>query len=170
VVIAIAYSALVIAGITAALVIFRSTRVGFRAEPAGHDVLASRELKWGGLVVVFLVVLLALTIFELPYGSDKNAKADQTIKLTGRQFAWTVDPTRVKAGVRTAIDLRSTDVSHGVGIYDPDGVLMKQVNVIPGVAQRFVMTFNEPGTYEFRCLEFCGVDHHLMRNELEVTR
>ena len=26
------------------------------------------------------------------------------------------------------------------------------------------------GRYELRCMEFCGVDHHLMLNQIEVTR
>jgi cytochrome c oxidase subunit 2 len=81
-----------------------------------------------------------------------------------------VDPPRVKADVSTAVNMRSTDVNHAIGIYDPDNVLVKQVNVLPGVTQRFVITFDEPGAYKLRCLEFCGVSHHVMENRLEVTR
>jgi cytochrome c oxidase subunit 2 len=57
-----------------------------------------------------------------------------------------------------------------MGIYNPDGTLIKQVNVLPGVTQKIVLTFHKVGTYKLRCLEFCGVDHHLMENDLEVTR
>ena len=69
----------------------------------------------------------------------------------------------------TLIVIDAADVNHAVGIYDPDDTLIKQVNVLPHVDQRISMTFDEPGTYEIRCLEFCGVDHHLMENKLEVT-
>jgi cytochrome c oxidase subunit II len=41
--------------------------------------------------------------------------------------------------------------------------------VLPGVTQDFVITFKKVGVYKLRCLEFCGVDHHLMSNDLEVT-
>ena len=38
--------------------------------------------------------------------------------------------------------MRTTDVSHGVGVYDPDKVMIKQVNVAPGVTQEFLITIN----------------------------
>ena len=41
---------------------------------------------------------------------------------------------------------------------------------MPGVTQRFVITFSRPGIYKLRCMEFCGIDHHKMQSELKVTR
>lgn len=147
--------------------ILRSTRVGFRAEPTPRDVVENRETKWGGLVGVFLVVTLAVTIVQIPYFTS-DAKGGQRIQITGRQFAWTVDPPRVKVGEVIA-DVRSVDVAHGVGLYDPDGVMIKQVNVTPGITQPMRFKLTKPGTYKLRCMEFCGIDHHKMANELEVT-
>jgi hypothetical protein len=46
-VITISYSALVILGVTAALIIFRSTRVGFRVRVASRETLERREGMWG---------------------------------------------------------------------------------------------------------------------------
>lgn len=169
-VITIGYSVLVIVGVGVALIVFRSTRVGFHAEQAGSDVLEKREAKWGMMAATFLIALLALTIFEIPYARDTGARAAQRLQITGRQYAWTVNPPRIRAGVPTAVDVHAADVSHAVGLYDPAGRLIKQVNVLPGVTQRFVITLRRPGSYPVRCLEFCGVDHHLMRTVLEVTR
>jgi cytochrome c oxidase subunit II len=90
--------------------------------------------------------------------------------VTGRQFAWTISPPRVRAGLKTRIEVRSADVNHAFGLYDPSETLVKQVNVLPGLTQDVVFTFNKPGTWTVRCLEFCGVDHHLMQNVLRVTR
>ena len=66
-------------------------------------------------------------------------------------------------------ELTSADVNHGFGVYDADGVLLFQVQVIPGDVQEIVHTFERPGTYEILCLEYCGAAHHLMRNTFEVT-
>ena len=77
---------------------------------------------------------------------------------------------RVRAGEKTQVVATSLDVSHGVGIYDPDDVLIAQVNVLPDVRQNLGVTFKKVGTYRIRCLEFCGVDHHLMETTFEVTR
>jgi cytochrome c oxidase subunit 2 len=169
-VITIAYSALVIVGVTIGLIVFRSTRVGFHVRTAGRETLERREGIWGIIVVTFLVVLLGATIFSIPYWSADKTNAAQKLEVTGRQYAWTVNPPRARVGLPTLIVLHAADVNHGLGIYDPDGTLIKQVNVLPGVTQNLTITFDEPGTYKLRCLEFCGVDHHLMQNELEVTR
>lgn len=170
-VITIAYSAMSIVGIVIGLIIFRSTRVGFRAQTAGRPTLEKRESYWGLAVVAFLVVVLGATIVQIPYWSDNSdASTPQRVEITGRQFAWTIDPVRVKTDLKTKIEVHSADVSHAIGIYDPDETLIKQVNAAPGVTQQIVMTFDKPGTYTVRCMEFCGVDHHLMENELEVTR
>jgi cytochrome c oxidase subunit 2 len=168
-VIAISYSALVIIGVAVGLIIFRSTRVGFHVRTASRETVQRREGTWGIVVVVFLVVVLGATIFSVPYFSDAKNGAKQDLSITGRQFAWTIDPPQVRAGVRTRVEVDAADVNHAVGLYDPSGTLIKQVNVLPGVTQEFGITFDDPGKYEIRCLEFCGVDHHLMENTLTVT-
>jgi cytochrome c oxidase subunit 2 len=169
--ITIAYSLMSLIGITIGLIVFRSTRVGFRVRTAGRRTLEKREGYWGIAVITFLVVVLAGTMFQISYWSDKSdAGTQQKLEITGRQFAWTVNPARVRADLKTRVETTATDVSHAVGIYDPDDTLIKQVNIIPGATQPFVITFDEPGTYKLRCLEFCGVDHHLMESTLEVTR
>ena len=169
-VIAIGYSVVTIIGVALVLIVFRSTRVGFHVRVASRESLEKREGYWGLAVVTVLVGLLAATMFSLPYWGDDEAEAEQTVEITGRQFAFTVDPTEIQAGVETQVQIHSADVNHAVGLYDPDGVLIKQVNVLPGVNQEFRMTFDEPGTYEVLCLEFCGLDHHLMKNKLRVSR
>ena len=170
-VITILYAVASIIGVAVLLVVYRSTRVGFRVRAASRETIEKRESYWGLIVVSLLVITLGGTIFAIPYGSDKStADAAQRLEITGRQFAWTIKPPRVKAGLETAVELGAVDVNHAIGIYDPDDRLVKQINVVPGVTQPFRMTFHKPGRYALRCLEFCGVDHHLMENTLEVTR
>lgn len=169
-VITIGYSVLTIIGVAAALIVFRSTRVGFHTETAGRKTLERRESLWGIASVTFLVIVLGGTVVQIPYWSDNSdAKVPQTVKIVGRQFAWTVSPLKLRAHLKTRFVVTATDVNHGLGVYDPDDVLIKQVNVLPGVEQKFIITFDKAGTYELRCMEFCGVDHHLMQNTIEVT-
>ena len=170
-VITIGYTALSIIFVVIGLVVFRSTRVGFRVNAAGREKLEKREGYWGVAVVAFLVVVLGGTILQIPYWkSDRAGKVPPTVNVTGRQFAWTVNPPRLRIGLKTRFKVQSADVAHGLGVHDPDDVLIKQVNVGPGVQQDFIITFTRAGTYKLRCLEFCGVDHHLMENKMEVTR
>ena len=168
-VITVTYTLLSLIGITIGLIVFRSTRVGFRVRTPRRATLERRESIWGFIVLAFLVVVLAGTIFQVPYKDANAADAKQTVRVTGRQFAWTVDPPRIRAHVLTQFVTRTVDVNHSVGIYDPDGRLIKQVGILPGTTQKFTITFDKPGTYQILCLEFCGLDHHLMANNLVVT-
>lgn len=167
----IAYTAVSLIGITIGLLVFRSTRVGFRVKSARRATLERRETLWGLAVIVFLLAILGGTIFKVPYFPETKAAqpGEQRLSITGRQFAWTVLPPRVRAGQKTVVTVRSADVSHAVGFYNPNDTLVQQVNVLPGKVQRIEITFEHPGTYTLRCLEFCGLDHHLMEAKLEVT-
>lgn len=162
------YVGVTLIGVVIILSVFRSTRVGFKVRVTSREELEKREGYWGVAVVCFMVALLAGTIFSVPYWTSNAAEPDQVVDVTGRQFAWTIDPPQIKAGVETEFDIHATDVSHGFGLYDPSGTMVKQVNVLPGVTQKLVTTLDEPGTWTVRCLEYCGLDHHLMENTLEV--
>jgi cytochrome c oxidase subunit 2 len=107
------------------------------------------------------------TIFFVPYGETAGPNK-QTVQVVGVQFAWTVNPTVVRAGVPVEFLATTRDVNHGFGVYDPDGTLIFQAQVIPDQTQKIVHTFSEPGTYEVLCLEFCGVNHHNMITTFEV--
>jgi cytochrome c oxidase subunit 2 len=162
------YTAVSLIGAAIVLYVFRSTRVGFRVKVTSREKLEKREGYWGVAVVCFMVALLAGTIFSVPYWTSDAAEAEQVVDVTGRQYAWTIDPPQIQAGVETEFDLHAEDVSHGFGLYDPSGKLVKQVNVLPGITQLLTATLDEPGTWTVRCLEYCGLDHHLMENTLEV--
>jgi cytochrome c oxidase subunit 2 len=167
----ISYALLTILGFAVGLIVFRSTRVGFRVKTAGRRTLEKRESLWGLAVITFLVVVIAATMVSLPYWAVNSdaSQGKQRIEVVGQQYAWTVAPARAKVG-ESILVVRSKDVSHGVGVYDPDDTFITQVNVLPGVTQELAVDFDKPGTWTFRCMEYCGVDHHLMRNTLEVTR
>ncbi len=162
------YTAVTLIGVAIVLYVFRSTRVGFKVRVTSREQLEKREGYWGIAVVCFMVALLAGTIFSVPYFTSAAADAPQVVDVTGRQYAWTIDPPTIKAGVETEFDIRAEDVSHGFGLYDPSGKLVKQVNVLPGVTQLLIATLDEPGTWTIRCLEYCGLDHHLMETTMEV--
>lgn len=169
-VITIGYAALTLVGVTIILIVYRSTRVGFHTRTAGRHTLERRESYWGVAVIAFLVIVLSGTIVQIPYWGDNSSKdVGQTVRVTGRQFAWTIVPSTIRAHVRTRFVSKATDVSHGLGLYDPDDVLIKQIQVLPDRDTQFIITLKKKGTYEIRCLEYCGVDHHLMQNQMEVT-
>jgi cytochrome c oxidase subunit II len=168
--IAVAYGLFSLAGIAIALfVAANSRRARAASADGGTESLERHEKTWMWIVLGILGALLLASIWFTPYGESAGA-GGQRMDVVARQFAWTLEPNRVRAGVPVEFRLRSVDVNHAFGVYDPDGKLVFQVQVMPDREQRAVETFETPGTYEILCLEYCGVLHHGMVGSFTVTR
>lgn len=166
VIITVAYSIAVILGAAISFVVFRST-----SRPLEEDrteTWSSRETTWLVIMIIVLFVLLMGTIFYVPYGDSAGRNA-QYVRVTGVQFAWAIQaPETLVTGRPVEFRARSEDVAHGFGVYNPDGVLIFQAQVVPDHVQKIVHTFTQPGHYTVRCLEFCGAGHHLMKSTFVV--
>lgn len=168
VVIGVAYLVTVALGSLVALALARSAT---RPAHVDHSTLARRENVWLVAVVLLLLGLLLATIWLTPYGESRAAAAGgRVVDVRSAQFAWTLEPREVKAGEPLEFRIRSDDVSHGFGLYDPDDKLVFQVQAVPGELQKEFATLEKPGTYRIVCLEFCGVGHGLMLDRLVVTK
>ncbi len=161
------YLVLIVSGAVVALAVAWST-LGRRRLHTDPKRLAERERLWMAAVLAALAALLFSTIFFAPYG-ESAGPGKQVVRVVASQFAWDVRPSTVEAGVPVEFRLTAKDVTHGLGIYDRGGVLLKQVQVPPGHEQRLVYTFDRPGTYRFLCLEYCGFGHHLMETTIRVV-
>lgn len=160
--ITISYSIASIIAIAALVAVFLSTSARSRGAATEHGKLAKLENYWGYFVTAFLIVLLGLTIIDLPYG--KSAPRDaQRVRVVAQQFAWNIQPSTVKAGVPIEFTLSSKDVQHGFGLYKGSKLLYQvQVPASGSGTQKAIVTLATPGTYTIDCLEFCGYHHHLM--------
>lgn len=134
-----------------------------------HDVAYWLRKRWLALLVVIGVLVIGITLFDLPYASG-DAAGRTVVKVTGGQFFWSLRPSRVPAGTRVRFDATSVDVNHGFGLYDPHGHLIGSVQAMPGYTNKLDLTLSEAGTYEIRCLEYCGVNHSTMESTFTVTR
>ncbi len=164
-VIAVAYGVAAVVGAIVALLVWSST---LRRRSVDQGRLERRERTWFFVVLAVMTALLFGTIFFVPYGKTAG-KGAQVVRVTGVQFAWAVDPAAVRARRPVLFYVTSTDVNHGLGVYDASNRLLFQVQVPPGRTQKVVHTFSTPGTYRLLCLEFCGIDHHRMEATFEVT-
>ncbi len=71
---------------------------------------------------------------------------------------------RVPVGSTVTFYVTSKDVQHGF-ILEKTNINMM---VLPGHVSKLTATFDEPGTYNFVCDEYCGVGHHTMYGQLIV--
>ncbi len=172
IVITVAYAIAVLIGSVISFAVYASTR-GRSDDATDSADHARRETAWLVVVVLALFALLLATIFYVPYG-ESGGSNKQIVRVIGVQYAWAVEPADVVIDrpVEFWLESRETNgqpaVNHGVGIYDPDGTLLTQAQVIPERVQKLVFTFTKPGTYRILCLEYCGAKHHEMVSAFEV--
>lgn len=134
-----------------------------------HDVGYWLRKRWLALVLVIGVLVVGISLFDLPYASGGRA-GRTVVKVTGGQFFWSLQPDQAKAGTPLRFDVTSVDVNHGFGLYDPRGHLIGSVQAMPGYHNELDLTLDEAGVYRIRCLELCGLNHSTMEGSFTVVR
>jgi len=142
------------------------TDVGFARV---HDIGYWLRKRWLALLLVTGVVVVGISLFDLPYASG-TAGSRTIVKVTGGQFFWTIVPASVPAGTHVRFDVTSVDVNHGFGLYDPHGHLIGSVQAMPGYHNKLDLTLSDAGVYWIRCFEYCGLNHSTMESSFKVTR
>ncbi len=124
--------------------------------------------RWLAFLVALMVVVVGAALLTQPYA--RGSGADRTrVAVTGGQFYWTIRPAEIPAGAPLRFEVTAADVNHGFGIYDPGGRLVGSVQAMPDYTNTLDITLDEPGRYQVRCLEFCGIAHHRMDGSFTVT-
>lgn len=133
-----------------------------------HDVGYWLRKRWLTLLLVLGVLVVGISLFDLPFATGSNA-GQTVVKVTGGQFFWALTPNRVPAGSHVRFDVTSVDVNHGFGLYDPRGHLIGSVQAMPGYHNRLDLDLADVGVYRIRCLELCGLNHSTMESTFTVT-
>lgn len=134
------------------------------------------------LIIVCDVVLIAGTILVWAKVKQTLPEAEQTIRVTGAQWAWVfqhpgpdelldtgdditlVDELHVQKGTVYHFELQSQDVLHGFSI----PVFRLKQDAVPG---RTIKGWFEPtleGRFDIQCAEMCGIGHGLMVASLTI--
>jgi cytochrome c oxidase subunit 2 len=90
---------------------------------------------------------------------------DRVVEVVARRFAFEPERIEVVAGERVRLVLRSADTTHGLEIEAFD----VKVEIPKGgdpVSVDFVAS--TPGSYRFKCSEYCGSGHRGMKGRLVV--
>lgn len=154
---------LVMMGVLA--LILRAVRATEGPEPSANAPKTRSRLIWA-MVVLGLVVSVA-SLREWPHAqADTDAVV---VNISSGQWWWDTDTTEIPLGQQVEFRVRTEDVNHGLGIYDSDMRLLIQVQAMPNYTNKVVYTFEQPGTYQILCMEFCGVAHHEMTYEFDVV-
>jgi cytochrome c oxidase subunit 2 len=147
-----------------------------------------------GTIVLVAVFALAIAVSSIAYGIqvprpyeqvDPNTVAtpgvspfgdpvDERVRelapgkyeayILGQTWVFLPNEVRIPAGSEITFYLTSKDVQHGF-IIERTNI---NVMILPGQVSKVTATFDEPGTYNFICHEYCGVGHQTMFGRLIV--
>ena len=129
--------------------------------------IEGRRLALFWSLVVFGFVLTYTTLRPWPHDAT-TTEGSVAVTETGSQWSWEISKKELPAGTPIVFNVGSTDVNHGFGVYDASGVLLFQTQAMPGVVNRVRYTFANAGTYAILCMEYCGLSHHGMKDEIKV--
>ena len=131
----------------------------------------SIRAKFFWVLIVAGVLIAVMTTLDLPYAATRgNAPADAVVvAVDGRQWYWQLSRTEFKAGDTVVFEVTADDVTHGLGVYDPEMRLIGQTQAMPGYSNALQLTLDKPGTYKLLCMEYCGLAHHAMVSEITVS-
>lgn len=125
-----------------------------------------RKLMIG--LCAFGVIITAVTLSPFPL-TAKEGVDPQIVKAVGGQWYWNLDTTTAEVNTPIQFHVSSADVNHGFAIYNPNNSIIAQTQAMPGYTNKLNVTFSETGTFKIMCLEYCGLAHHGMVAEFEVT-
>jgi cytochrome c oxidase subunit II len=160
------------------IVRFRSRGRGRTVEGPQIRGNTSLELAWTAAPVVILAVVAGFVFYKLPGITSLTSAEGATeleVRVEGRQFYWqyeypneviAVDNLRVPANrvVHLEITAPEGDVNHSFWIPAVGG----KFDAIPGETTEYEFRVRKIGVYPGQCAEFCGLQHGVMTNTLEV--
>jgi heme/copper-type cytochrome/quinol oxidase subunit 2 len=114
--------------------------------------------RWLALLAAALVIIVA------PVPRRQAVPADRTISVEASQFSFTPSTLTVNPGDRVTLELRSTDVVHGLYLDHYD----ISVAFDPGQVATLSFVADRPGSFRFRCSVPCGDIHPFMIGRLRV--
>lgn len=120
---------------------------------------------YGTALVILMLILTIYTLRELPYSQPVYGAEDDPaiVNVEAIQFGWNMSQKEFTVGEPVEFHVTSKDVNHGFGIYDEEMNMIAQTQAMPEYTNKVYISFDEPGTYEIFCLEYCGTAHHLMK-------
>ncbi|MFN3258538.1 MAG: cytochrome c oxidase subunit II [Ilumatobacter sp.] len=139
-----------------------------RASAPNRDSSRYWMLWWGvalPVVVVGIVLVATIGAMRSTTGEAGTGADALRIEVTGHQWWWNVEypasgvitanEVHIPAGQPVELSLRSADVIHSFWV----PALAGKMDAIPERTNSLVIEASEPGRFEARCAEFCGLQH-----------
>ncbi|HEX5484014.1 MAG TPA: cupredoxin domain-containing protein [Terriglobia bacterium] len=121
------------------------------------------RLKESRFLFLILLAFLALAGAASTAQNPPAAKVN-LIRMTARKYQFDPSVITVRKGDHVKLVITALDHDHGIEIAGY-GIKQKLKKGIPTTVE---FTADKPGTFEFRCSQFCGLGHRRMKGKLVV--
>jgi cytochrome c oxidase subunit 2 len=119
-------------------------------------------MKSNRIAFVCLVVL-ACTAAVLAQAPAQSVKE---VEITAKKYEFSPSTVEIPAGTRVVFRITATDHDHG---FEIEGLKDSCIKIKKGETGTFEYLAEKPGTYRFKCCDFCGFGHRRMKGEIKVT-
>lgn len=154
-------------------VIFRKSFVNQEPATTTKRKLRQMEGLWITSVVVIFIAINVASIKYIPTvrASQPDTENVQVVDVTATSWSYDISDREYELGQTVRFSIKSMDTMHGFAVYHPDGRMLFTTMLVPGLKNptSIVYKFTEPGIYKVRCLEYCGIAHHAMQDQLTVV-
>jgi len=135
-----------------------------REDPPGeeHKGMHPAEKKWLIFLLIVAAIVNGITLAPLLPSMTYNVYAasppDKVVEIHVKdyQFIFPEKPIRVKVGQLVEFRVYSEDVTYGFGVFEKNGRMVFQMQVVPGYTNSIKWVFTKPGTYDVRSTEYAG--------------
>ena len=147
-------------------------------DPSPSDIddkrISRLDVLWLTVTIVLFTGVNLASVGYMPTILTAEATSSeidiQDIDVTAQSWSYAISERQPLVGRPVRFLVKSADTVHGFAVYHPDGRILFTLMMIPGMQESSIIhTFTEPGEYKVRCLEYCGVAHHLMQDKLIVA-
>ena len=133
------------------------------------------EAIWIAVAAALFILVNVLSVVYMPPVStaamSKSGTDFQETNIMANSWYYDMSNREFEVGKPVKFSAKSGDTVHGFALYHPSGDVLFTMMLMPGMknSTSLIHTFSEPGTYTVRCLEYCGLQHHEMRDEIVVV-
>ena len=164
-----------------------------KADPAKEEKVVNFEVKFFKIMISILVVAAFLTLLvpaffgdESPIYQYRNSDDATPVYVNsfffGFSFSFSDNLTEYRGTIELNTDTKyvfkletnrgdteEIGTTHGFGLYNDANQLIIQAQIVPDYTTDVVIKFDEAGVYTIKCMEFCGIGHHVMEAIITVV-
>lgn len=134
------------------------------------------EVKFFKIMGIILIISAFMTLVvpaffgdESPIYQYRDSDGATEVNVVAFTFGFNIDTTTLNTDTKYVFKLTTLDTTHGFGLYNDENQLIIQAQIVPDYTTELVLRFDDPGVYTIKCMEFCGVAHHVMEATITVV-